>query len=79
VAGVYGDLDELRPRQLRRALELQGAARQPLVSSLPGSGAGIFVADAILAAISQRLRVGRFRNLPGFAVTLPASEQLQLV
>jgi signal transduction histidine kinase len=79
VAGVYGELDELTPRQFRRAFELQGAARQPLVSSLPGSGAGIFVADAILTALSRRLRVGRFNNLPGFAVTLPASEQLQLV
>jgi hypothetical protein len=46
---------------------------------LPGSGAGVFVADAILAAMASRLRVGRFMKLPGFAVTLPASEQLQLV
>jgi hypothetical protein len=79
VAGVYGQLDELTPRMYRRARELQGRARQPLVSTMPGSGAGIFIADAILGAMSSRLRVGRYGKLPGFAVTLPASEQLSLV
>jgi len=79
VAGVYGELDMLTPQLYRRAQELQGAARQPLVGTLPGSGAGVFVADAILAAMSSRLRVGRYMKLPGFAVTLPASEQLQLI
>ena len=79
VAGVYGRLDELTPQMYRRARELQGRARQPLVASMPGSGAGIFVADAILGAMSSRLRVGRHGKLPGFAVTLPASEQLALI
>lgn len=79
VAGVYGELDGLTPRLYRRAQQLQGRVRQPLVGNLPGSGAGVFVADAILAAMASRLRVGRYMKLPGFAVTLPASEQLQLV
>lgn len=79
VAGVYGELDELTPQLYRRAQALQGKVRQPLVGTLPGSGAGIFVADAILAAMASRLRVGRYMRLPGFAVTLPSSEQLQLV
>jgi hypothetical protein len=79
VAGVYGELDGLTPQLYRRAQELQGQVRQPLVGSLPGSGAGVFVADAILAAMASRLRVGRYMKLPGFAVTLAASEQLQLV
>jgi hypothetical protein len=79
VAGVYGELDGLTPHLYRRAQALQGRVRQPLVETMPGSGAGVFVADAILAAMASRLRVGRYMKLPGFAVTLPSSEQLQLV
>ena len=79
VAGLYGELDGLTPRVFERSKELSGTVRQPLVGTLPGSGAGVFIADAILAAMASRLRVGRYHKLPGFAVTLPASEQLQLV
>jgi light-regulated signal transduction histidine kinase (bacteriophytochrome) len=79
VAGVYGELESLTPSLFRRARQLHGDVRQPLVGTLPGSGAGLFVADAILAAMESRLRVGRHMKLPGFAVTLPTSEQLQLV
>lgn len=79
VAGMYCDASELTPNLLRRAQRLQGQARQPLVGLSPSAGAGIFVADAILHAMSSRLRVGRFRKLPGFAVTLPPSQQLQLI
>lgn len=79
VAGVYGQLDGLSPRLFRRALDLQGYVRQPLVTALPGSGSGIFIANAIVTAMASRLRVGRYGRLPGFAMTLPASEQLQLV
>lgn len=79
VAGLYGELDGLTPQMFRRARQLQGTVRQPLVAAMPGSGAGIFVADAILGAMAARLRVGRYKNTPGFAVTLPASEQLQFV
>ena len=79
VAGIYGDLEGLTPHAYRRAGQLQGRVRQPLVAAMPGSAAGVFVADAILTAMQSRLRVGRYMKLPGFAVTLPASEQLQLV
>jgi len=79
VAGLYGELDNLTPQNLRRGRELYGHVRQPLVGILAGSAAGVFVAEAILAAMASRLRVGRYQKMPGFAVTLPASEQLQLV
>ena len=79
VAGVYGELDGLTPQVLRDAQGLHGYVRQPLVQALPGSGAGVFVADAILTAMEARLRVGRFMKQPGFAVTLPSSEQLQFI
>ncbi len=79
VAGMYCDVEELTPQVLRQAHELYGHARQPLVSVSPGSGAGVFVANAILRAMSSRLRVGRFQKQPGFAVTLAPSSQMQLV
>lgn len=79
VAGMYGELDMLTPELFQRARQLQGKARQPLVGTMSGSGAGVFIADALLGAMASRLRVGRFQRLPGFAVTLAASEQMQLV
>jgi signal transduction histidine kinase len=79
VAGIYGDLAALTPGSLARAKQLHGHVRQPMVESMAGSAAGIFVADALLGAMSSRLRVGRFNKTPGFAVTLPALEQMQLV
>jgi K+-sensing histidine kinase KdpD len=79
VAGMYFNSEALTPEALRRAQKLYGHARQPFVEVLPGSGAGVFVAEAILAAMSSRLRVGRYQKLPGFAVTLTPSQQMQLV
>ena len=79
VAGMYCDAEELTPEVFRRAQNLYGHARQPLVSVSPGSGSGVFVANAILTAMASRLRVGRYQKSPGFAVTLPSSQQLALV
>jgi hypothetical protein len=79
VAGMYCDAHALTPESLRRAQELYGHTRQPFVGTLSGSGAGIFVADAILHAMSSRLRVGRYQRLPGFAATFAPSQQLQLI
>lgn len=79
VAGMYCDADELTPEVLRQAEQLYGHVRQPFVGVSPGSGAGVFVANAILQAMQSRLRVGRFQKQPGFAFTLPSSRQLQLV
>lgn len=79
VAGMYCDAEDLTPKTLRQAHELYGHTRQPLVGVSPGSAAGVFAAEAILAAMSSQLRVGRFQRRSGFAVTLPSSSQLQLV
>lgn len=78
VVGVYAPLN-LTPQAYRQARSLYGTVRQPLTSSMPGSGAGVFVADSILATMKSRVHVGRFMKLSGFAVTLPLSEQLQLI
>lgn len=79
VAGLYGGQEQLRPAQWRRALELCGKARQPYVGLTANSGAGLFVADSILQAMSARLRVGRHHKQSGLSVTLAPSRQLQLV
>ena len=79
VAGMYSELPNLTPQAFRRGKALAGRAKQPLTGSLPGSSAGLFVADMLLQSMESHLRVGRFQRMPGFAVTLPPSEQLQLV
>lgn len=79
VAGMYCDAAALTPESLRRAQGLYGHTRQPFVGAISGSGAGIFVADAILHAMSSKLRVGRYQRQPGFAATFMPSQQLQLV
>jgi len=76
-AGLYGSLD-VEPADLRVALSLQGAARQPL-ASLHDSGAGIFVADALAQAMESRLRIGRHNRYAGLAMTLRPSQQLQFI
>jgi light-regulated signal transduction histidine kinase (bacteriophytochrome) len=79
VAGMYCDSEMLTPQAFRQAQRLYGQVRQPLVGVSPNAGTGIFVADAILQAMSSKLRVGRYQKLPGFAVTLSPSHQLALV
>ena len=79
VAGLYGDYDGLSTEAWRNALKLFGRAAQPLTSVTAGSGAGLFVADAILRSMSSGLRVGHFQHQNGLAATLQPSQQLQFV
>jgi len=79
VAGLYGKYENLQASQWRRALELCGRAGQPFTTVSTGSGAGLFVADAILQAMATRLRVGRYHKQTGLAATLLPSQQLRLV
>lgn len=53
--------------------------RQPFANLTAGTGAGVFVADAIFDAMQTKLRAGRFQKQHGLAVTLQPSRQLQLV
>ncbi|HSX31782.1 MAG TPA: hypothetical protein VLF43_00840 [Candidatus Saccharimonadales bacterium] len=79
VTGMYGDYEALSTKHWRTALAMAGKARQPLVSMNSGSGAGLFVADAILRSMQSSLRVGKYQHLPGLAATLQPSKQLQFV
>lgn len=79
VAGVYCDAEHLTAQTLRQGRRLYGQTRQPLTQVSPGSGAGIFVADAILQAMRSQLTTSRHHNLRGLAAVLQPNPQLQLV
>ena len=79
VAGLYCQTEQVTSRMLQIGRELQGQARQPLSTLSHTSGAGIFVADAILHAMQTRLNVSRHRHLYGLGAVLPLNPQLQLV
>lgn len=78
VTGLYGKYEQLNADTWRRALALKGRAARPL-PALSTNGAGLFVADAILQAMSTRLRVGRYLKQQGLATTLLPSQQLTFV
>lgn len=78
VAGLYGGEDLLRAADWRRALATMSQARQATALST-GSGAGLFVAEAILQAMDTHLRVGRYHRQSGLAATFRPSRQLQLI
>jgi hypothetical protein len=79
ITGMYGQYEDLAADQWRRALQLQGRATQPFRALMPGSGAGLFVADTILRSMESGLHVGRHEGLTGLAATLQPSQQLQFV
>jgi hypothetical protein len=77
--GIYTDSDIVTVEALRRGRELQGRARQPMPSLTHTSGAGVFVADAILQALGKRLRVSHYQKQCGLGTVLQINPQLQLV
>jgi hypothetical protein len=79
VAGLYSDVEQLTTEALRQGRKLHGHIRQPLATLSPSSGAGVFVADAILQAMDSQLRPTRHRNLYGLGAVLRPTPQLQLV
>ncbi len=78
VAGLYGDYEQLNTETWRKALALKARASQPL-NGLGGNGAGLFVAEAILQAMSARLRTSKYLKQQGLATTLQPSQQLHFV
>lgn len=79
VAGLYSDTETLGVEALRRGRKLAGRSRQPLVGVSHTSGAGVFVADAILQAMRLKLQASRHHNLYGLGTVLQPNYQLQLV
>jgi hypothetical protein len=79
VAGLYAETKQLSNEALQRGRELQRQSRQPLMELTHTSGAGIFVADTILQAMSLKLRASRHHRLFGLGTVLQPNHQLQLV
>jgi hypothetical protein len=80
VAGLFTVADDnLTATLYRRGRGLYGQARQPLNNLMASSGAGIFVADSLLASMSAKLRVAHHQKLTGLAATLVASRQMALM
>lgn len=79
VAGLYSDSPTVTTDSLRKGAELLGKSRQPLVGMSHSSGAGIFVADAILQAMDLQLKPTRHNKLYGLGAVLQPNNQLQLV
>lgn len=79
VAGLYGDTKQFTAKALQKGRVLQGDSRQPLTNLSHTSGAGIFVADAILRAMDLNLTASRHAGLYGFGTVLQSNHQLQLV
>ncbi len=79
VAGLYSEAEQLTAEALRQGRKLNGRARQPLATLTHSSGAGVFVADAILQAMDAELKVSRHHNLYGLGTILHPNMQIQLV
>jgi hypothetical protein len=79
VAGLYCEAEELTTEALRQGRQLYGRARQPLTKLSSASGAGIFVADALLHAMRAELTVSKHHKLRGLAAVLQPNPQMQLV
>jgi hypothetical protein len=79
VAGLYGETKQLSREALARGRKLQRFSRQPLLNLSYTSGAGVFVADAILKAMDLHLTTSRHHRLYGLATVLQPNHQLHLV
>ena len=78
VAGLYAESNQLNNQALQNGRNLR-QSRQPLMGLTHTSGAGIFVADAILQAMQLRLRASRHNRLYGLGTVLQPTNQMQLV
>lgn len=79
VAGVYSETKQLTQTALQRGRQLQRSSRQPLLNLTHTSGAGVFVADALLNAMDSHLQASRHHRLYGLGVVLQPNHQMQLV
>lgn len=79
VAGLYSDTKKLSTDVLQKGRKLQRQSRQPLNKLSHTSGAGIFVADAILSSMDLKLTTSRHHNLYGLGAVLKPNHQLQLL
>lgn len=79
VAGLYGNNKQLSNEVLKKGRKLHNSSRQPLINISHTSGAGVFVADALLEAMDLNLHSSKHQGLYGLGIVLSPSRQLELV
>lgn len=79
VAGVFDNQPGLSAEVFRRGRALTGSVRQTMPAISSSNGAGVFVADSLLRAMSAPLHVARHHKRVGLAATFHPSKQLSLV
>jgi hypothetical protein len=79
VAGLYSGTRRLSNDALKRGRRLQRHSRQPLVNLTHTTGAGVFVADAILHAMNLSLKASRHHRLYGLGTVMQPNRQLHLI
>lgn len=79
VVGAYSSNTSMNNATYGRAKNLYGKARQPLNHIFTSAGAGVFIANALLAMAACNLHASRYHNMTGLAVTLRPASQLSLV
>jgi signal transduction histidine kinase len=79
VVGVFGDQPEISADALKRGIALFGTAKQAIPSFSASAGAGVFVANALLANLEAPLHTSRHNKLSGLAATLLPSHQLSII
>ncbi|HSX47168.1 MAG TPA: hypothetical protein VLF63_00180 [Patescibacteria group bacterium] len=79
VAGVYAQTKQISAQALKAGRKLRFTSRQPFINLTYNNGAGIFVADAILHAMSLHLTTSRHHRLYGIGTVLKPINQMQFV
>ncbi|HMS50092.1 MAG TPA: hypothetical protein PKA02_01475 [Candidatus Saccharibacteria bacterium] len=79
VVGAYSSNTSMNNATYGRAKNLYGKARQPFNHIFTSAGAGVFIANALLAMAACNLHASRYHNMTGLAVTLKPASQLSLV
>ncbi len=77
--GVFSENNTLSTGLFKQAKALKGMVKQPFSEFSPGSGAGVFVADALFMRLESAMHVARLHSQRGLAATLTPSLQLSLV
>lgn len=79
-SGVFvNDGVKISHMMFQKARELYGWARQPMPDITAGSGAGVFVADALFHSMNTYLRPARQGTWHGLAASFIPNRQLNLV
>jgi hypothetical protein len=77
--GVVSTKTSFNSHDLETARRLYGNAHQPAASISSGSGAGVYIADQLFAAMASSMRVTRQRKSAGLLATLLPNQQLALL